>query len=103
MLKSWTAALFAAIILSGCATVTIRPEGGEKVVDKPDYQARKNYFFWGLSGEHTIDVAAVCGDKGVEQIQSQRTFGDGFLGAITLGIYTPKTAMVWCKLPGGSK
>jgi len=103
MLKSLSAALLAASVLTGCATVTIRPSGGEKIADNPDYQQRKNYFFWGLAGEHSIDVAQICAAKGVEQVQSLRTFGDGFLGAITLGIYAPKTAKVWCNLEGGSK
>lgn len=92
-----------ALLLAGCATVTIRPTGGEKVAGAPNYEESKNYFFWGLSGEHTIDVKQICGDKGVDQIQSQRTFMNGFLGAITLGIYVPKTAKVWCALEGASK
>jgi hypothetical protein len=101
--QSAIAATVAAFLLAGCATVTIRPEGGEKIADKPDSQQSKNYFFWGLAGEHTIDVKEICGSKGVEQVQSLRTFGNGFVGAITLGIYTPKTAKVWCKLEGASK
>ena len=103
MLKSWSAALFAAILLTGCATVTIRPEGGTKVAGKPDYEKTKPYFFWGLMKEHTINVAEVCGDKKVEQVQSQATFLNGFLGAITLGIYAPRTAKVWCALEGGAQ
>jgi hypothetical protein len=97
VLKTWSAALIAAILLFGCAKVTIRPEGGDKVSTTPDYQKSKPYFFWGLVKEYTIDVQEVCENKGVEQIQSQLTFLDGFLGLITLGIYAPKTAMVWCK------
>lgn len=103
MLKQWSAALIAAVMLSACATVTVRPEGGTKVADKPDYAASKNYFFWGLAGEHTIDVTKICGDQGVEQFQSQHTFMNGFLGGITLGIYSPKTAKVWCNLTGGAQ
>jgi hypothetical protein len=103
VLKLWSAAIIAAFLLAGCASVTIRPDGGTKVAGKPDYQVSKAYFFWGLAKEHTIDVKEICDDKGVEQIQSQHTFLDGFLGTITLGIYAPKTAKVWCKLEGESK
>jgi hypothetical protein len=103
MLKSLSAALLATSILTGCATVTIRPSGGEKIADNPDYEQRKNYFFWGLAGEHSIDVAEICAANGVEQVQSQHTFGDRALGAVTLGIYAPKTAKVWCNLEGDSK
>jgi hypothetical protein len=30
-------------------------------------------------------------------MQSQQTFVDGLLGLVTLGIYSPQTAKVWCK------
>ena len=97
MIKQLSAALLAAILVTGCASVTVRPEGGAKVASEPTYQKTKNYFFWGLKGEHTIDVQEVCAGKSVDQIQSQYTFVNGLLGAITLGIYAPKTAKVWCK------
>jgi hypothetical protein len=96
VLKQWSAVLTAAALLTACATVTVRPEGGPKTSDKPDYQASKNYFFWGLAGEHTIDVQAACAGRDVEQFQSQSTFVNGLLGGLTLGIYAPKTAKVWC-------
>lgn len=100
MSKHLSAALLTAVMLAGCATVTVRPAGGPKIADKPDVELTKNYFFWGLSGEHTIDVQPLCGSKGVEQMQSVYTFGDGFLGAITLGIYAPKSARIWCNMEG---
>ena len=103
VLKQWGAALLAALLLAGCAKVTIRPEGGAKSTAKPDYQKSKNYFFWGLGGEHVIDVAEICEKQGVDQMQSQYTFLNGFLGTITLGIYVPKTAMVWCKEEGDAQ
>ena len=97
LLKQLTAGLLAAALLAGCASVTVRPEGGPKVGGAPDYEQTKNYFFWGLGGVHTIDVQEICGAKGVEQFQSQYTFKNGLLTVLTLGIYAPKTAKVWCK------
>lgn len=88
---------FALVCLSACASATIRPQSGEKVGGKPTYQESKSYFWWGLSGEHEIDVVEVCKGKEVEQMQSQFTFLDGVKGFFTLGIYAPKTAKVWCK------
>lgn len=102
MIKLWSVALIAAGLLAGCATVTARPDGGAKTSRKPDYQVSKNYFFWGLAGVHTIDVADVCDGKPAEQLQSQFTFLNGLLGQITLGIYLPKTAKVWCAEEGGT-
>jgi hypothetical protein len=82
--------------LGACAKVTIKPEGGEKIATPPTFEQSKTYLWWGLSGEHTINVMEVCQGKGVEQFQSQFTFMDGLKGAITLGIWSPKTARVWC-------
>lgn len=84
-------------LLSACSTVTIRPSGGEKVSSAPTYQDSKSYFFWGLAGTQEINVADICGGKKTTQMQSQYTFGDGFKSLITLGIYSPKTAKVWCE------
>ncbi|MDB5105750.1 MAG: Bor family protein [Fibrobacteres bacterium] len=89
--------LAALVYLSACASATIRPEGGEKVGGAPTYEESKSYFWWGLSGEHEINVVEVCKGKEVEQIQSQYTFLDGVKTFFTLGIYAPKTAKVWCK------
>lgn len=34
--------------------------------------------------------------EGVQSVQTVHTFGDGFLGCITVGIYTPNTVRVTC-------
>ena len=102
MLKQGVAACLAALMLAGCAAVTVRPDGGGRVAGAPDFQESRSYFLWGLIGEHTIDVAEICGKSGVEQFQSIFTFGDGLLGVVTLGLYTPKTAKVWCNLEGAA-
>ncbi len=85
-----------AVGLSACSTITISPEGGGKLTVKPTYEESKPFYFWGLSGEHRVDVLKVCDDKEPLQMQSQLTFVDGILGLITLGIYAPHTAKVWC-------
>lgn len=88
--------------LVGCSSVTIRPDGGPKTNRNPDYEESKDYFWWGLSGEHTIKVDKVCNSKKPIQMQSQFTFLDGLFSFLTFGIYMPKTAKVWCKDLGAS-
>lgn len=83
--------------ITGCSTITTRYEGTAKLSSSPTYEKSKPYFLWGLVGEHHINVKELCGDKKVSQMQSQDTFLDGFLGFITLGIYLPRTAKVWCE------
>jgi len=48
-------------------------------------------------GEPHIDVKAICGDKEVRQLQTIDQFTDRLLGLVTLGIYSPRTAKVWCE------
>ena len=86
----------AAITISACSSVTIRPDGGDKNRDEPSYLDSKPFYFWGLVGEHEVDVNTVCEGAGVEQMQSVTTVSDFFLGAVTLYIYAPRTAKVWC-------
>ena len=94
------AAALALALLAGCAAVTVRPGGGPKLTATPDFAESKNYFFWGLGGVHTIDVAAICGERNVTQFQSRYEALDVAYGIVTLGLYMPKTARVWCEGKG---
>ena len=87
-----------ALILShsACSTVTIKQKGKARLSTEPDYESRKSYFLWGLVGEHSVDAKKICGRSAVRQMQAQDTFVDSLLGIITLGIYRPRTAKVWC-------
>lgn len=82
--------------LAGCSTVTIRPDGTSRLGTEPTHQMTYDYYFWGLAGEHRVDVQAVCGDRPVRQIQAQDTFENRVLTVITLGIYAPRSARIWC-------
>lgn len=78
-----------------CGTVTIS-NSKDKLTREPDYQQRKSFFVFGLVRKHYVNVDEVCGDKEVVQMQSQYTALDTFLSIVTIGIYTPRTAKVWC-------
>jgi len=81
-----------------CTTVTIQPEKKEAIISSDaDFEQSRDFYFWGLYGEHTIDVTEICGDRGVEQMQTQATFKDSACTFITFGIYTPHTVKVWCQ------
>ena len=83
-------------IALGCSTVTVRPSGDERDSSDPTWQERQKFYWLGLSGESHIDVTRVCAGRDVTQMQTQQTVGDWFLGLVTLGIYAPRTAKVWC-------
>jgi hypothetical protein len=85
------------LIATGCYSVTIRPDGGFKMATKPSFEQRQDFYLWGLVGESHIDTAKVCSSSAPTQMQSQVTVVDALLGLVTLGIYSPETAKVWCR------
>ena len=84
-------------LMQGCSSVTMRPYGGEKNMRKPDYAVSKTFWFWGLKGEHEVNVTQVCEGRRVEQMQTVMTISDFARGIFTLFIYAPRTAKVWCE------
>ena len=53
--------------------------------------------FWNWAEEKTVDAAKICGGaENVVKTETQQTFVNGLLGFITLSIYTPLEARVYC-------
>lgn len=96
-IKRSIAAAVVFLFLSGCAAVTITPNGQERLESPPTYVEKQPLYLFGLVGEPHVDVKAICGDKGVRQLQTIDQFTDRLLGIVTLGIYSPRTAKVWCE------
>ena len=91
-----TLVIILSIFFQSCSTVTIHPKQSGKLSTEPTFEETKNYYLWGLVGEHRFDVKKICGDKKVLQIQSQGTVSNVIFGILTLGIYSPHTARIWC-------
>lgn len=87
------------LMLGACSSVTIRPYGGEKDTTPPDYQASKSFYWFGLSGEHEVNTSLICGERRVMQMQAVTSLSNWLQGLVTLGIYAPRTAKVWCDRP----
>ena len=51
--------------------------------------------FWNWA-KKTVDAAKICGGAENVKTETQQTFVNGLLGFITLGIYTPLEACVYC-------
>lgn len=83
-------------LLSSCGTVTIN--NTQKVITHgPDYQERKHFFLFGTVRNHIVDINKVCKSKSALQMRTEFTPMDTVYGIITFGIYTPRTASVWCR------
>lgn len=80
------------ILFAGCHTIKLdiseRPKG-EIVKD------RKSYFLFGIAPTRNVDVSRIC-PAGTVSITENTSFFDGFLGLLTLGMYTPRTTAYEC-------
>lgn len=89
--------VFLIVGLSACSSVTMRPSGGDKDRSKPSYEDSKAFYVAGIFGEHKVDVNDVCDGAAVSQMQTVMSSSDYVMSMLTLLIYTPRTAKVWCE------
>lgn len=81
--------------LAACSTQTFNM--GRTGSSMPKTDNMQSFFVYGIGQEQTINAAEVCGGASkVAKVQTQMTFLNGLLGAITFGIYTPRQARVFC-------
>ncbi len=99
LFKRCVASLVIVFTVASCANATFnftdvaRPEGAQ-----PNAEQRQANFASGFGERHTIDAAKVCGgaDK-VASVDVNQSFMDAVIATVTLGIYTPLSARVFCK------
>lgn len=94
-MKKILSLLVLSLVVSGCAqqTFTMSAEENETTLKESQH-----FFINGLGQDKEIDAAAVCnGTDKVAKVEVQETFVNGLLRTITLGIYTPREARVFCK------
>ena len=64
------------------------PQKGIEVKEK------NHYFVYGLAKGKTSDPTKMAGEASDYEVEISHTFVDGFISAITLGIYNPTTTKV---------
>ncbi|EEC9990311.1 increased serum survival lipoprotein Iss [Escherichia coli] len=85
-----------AMLITGCAQQTFTV-GNKPTAVTPKETITHHFFVSGIGQEKTVDAAKICGGaENVVKTETQQTFVNGFLGFITLGIYTPLEARVYC-------
>ncbi|MEX8503033.1 MAG: Bor family protein [Leptothrix ochracea] len=81
--------------LGGCATQGYTLRGGG--APEPDLSTSQAFFFSGIGQSREIDAVEVChGAKNIARLETVQTGLDILLTGLTLGIYTPRTAQVYC-------
>lgn len=95
MMKKLMIAALTTMVLSGCAQQNFKINNG--IAEKPTQETKQTFFIHGIGQTQTIDAAQVCGgaDK-VVRTEVQESGMDVLLRIVTIGIYTPREARVYC-------
>lgn len=89
-------AFVATSLLAGCATQTANVRSTANTT--PNYSKSQSFFIGGIGQEKQVDAHSVCGgEQNVAKVESIQTPKDIGLSFLTLGIYTPRTANVYCR------
>ena len=94
--KSIAVATLTLSMLSGCATqsLLLRPSQNAN----PTAEKAQTFYISGLGQQRVMNAAEVCnGQANVARVESVQTPRDILLSLVTLGIYTPRTAKVYCQ------
>jgi hypothetical protein len=99
--------------LSACSQQTIVLDGSTKTMKKNDvlfseepfdphmdanYKNHDHFYIWGIAQSRAINPAKTCGSiENVAKVETQTTFLDGLLSAITFGIYSPREVRIYCR------
>ena len=95
-MKKMLLATALALLITGCSTDVYC----SKQTGSSSTKGNHHPSFLSVSGigqKKTVDAAKICGGaENVVKTETQQTFVNGLLGFITLGIYTPLEARVYC-------
>jgi|ERR1043166_5936006 hypothetical protein len=91
--KRWVAPLSFAVLAAACfhQVVNTGRAPGTTVVDKPFVAT----WLWGLVPAEEIDVRREC-PMGAAVIETEQSFMNGLVAALTIGIYTPQHVRITC-------
>jgi hypothetical protein len=96
MLKPVLLAALASVVLMGCANQRFNVAG--EVGAAPKMEDSQTFFVSGIGQNTTVDASKVCGGAAkVGAVAVEQSGMDVLLGMVTFGIYTPRTARVYCK------
>ncbi len=96
MNKSVLVTLLAGFVLVGCANQRFNVAG--EVTASPKMEDSQTFFLSGIGQNTTVNAANACGGAAkVGAVAVEQAPMDVLLGIVTLGIYTPRTARVYCK------
>jgi hypothetical protein len=69
-------------------------EDGERLI--PMKEGTSHFFVAGIGQTKEISAVQVCDERPVVAVETSYSFVDGLLGAITYGIYYPRSYTIYC-------
>jgi hypothetical protein len=97
MKKMMAVAALSTLVLAGCSTQKFNLNPGADLTSDAALSTSQTFFLSGIGQEKEVDAAEVCdGADKVAQVATKLTFMNGFWGAVSFGIYTPRTVIVHC-------
>lgn len=98
-IRSLAASLALVLTTTACyhAVVETGRPAGSTVINRP----WTNTFILGLVPAAEIETASQC-PSGVARVETQQSFLNGLVGALTFGIYTPQTVTITCAAGGSA-
>lgn len=91
--KRWTSLALVVFLGTGCFHQIVQTgnPAGATVVDKAFVPG----WLWGLVPNTEVDVRKEC-PMGVAVVETETSFVNGLVGAVTLGIFTPQHVRITC-------
>jgi hypothetical protein len=84
-------------LLSSCATQSFDVNPPVAPMNQATLEESQPFFVYGVGQSSYIDAAEVCGGAAnVARIETEQNALDSVLSFLTGGIYTPRTARVYC-------
>ena len=88
--------LVAFVALTGCAQTKFNLQENRDS-HPPTYDRAQDYFVGGVGQQKNIDPGAICGGRDkVVRVETEFTVANWAASALTLGIYSPLQARVYC-------
>lgn len=85
------------LVITGCATQTFQINQAVTASSAPTKEEEQSFFVRGVGQTQTMNAANICGDASkVIKVEASYTALDGFFEFLTIGIYAPRVARVYC-------
>ncbi|PPD39898.1 MAG: lipoprotein bor [Methylobacter sp.] len=96
-MKQITLFMAIALVSTGCATQSFQINQNATASSVPTKEIRQPFFVRGVGQTRITSAAEICGGaSNIAKVEAEETFLDGFFEMVTIGIYSPRVARVYC-------